>query len=303
MLAAVIAWACSTQSPTAATQATQAVNAAAARQINTDVATSIAPDVASEAEEFVIGEAMSFGPIFGIPVPGGSGNVRPAAAACSPRSRSDTLTFGREAIPDTIAFSRTWEFFSASGCQPSFDTASTDSIVFTSSLYEVDHDSMFFHRASANRSYSVSGTPTLHADTVHVWNGASMSSDTSSRVDSADSHSRSFSGTTADTATGVTLPNPIRLLSGAGWGRGQGGDLNALAIVPSAGTLSLWTNWMRVKSDSGTVKDTTVDKHVVVTFNGTTQVPLLIYDGATNTLQMTCTLDLVRRRIVAGSCH
>lgn len=249
-----------------------------AAQISADVAASTAPAVATNASVFLgadVGSGASSASM--VPVSG-------AATPCTVNSASGLLTFSAESHPDSIAFTRTWEYFSDAGCQNAFDAASTDSIAFTASLLEVDNDPRFVARATSAWQLDVTGAPTLATATMHVWNGAGTDADTATHQ--TPGLDRTYRGMAFDTATNVTFPHP---LNGA--------------TAPSSGTFTRWITVTVTHTTHGVHKVQTTSRHVVVTFNGATQVPLVVLDESTGAHLLTCTLDLTARRIIESSCH
>ncbi len=255
------------------------------QQITADVAASAAPAVATSASGFLsagIGSGASTAGTSRARVLGAS--VVPATTSCTTHSASDVLTFSPESHPDSIAFTRTWEFFSDAGCQNAFDAASTDSIAFTASLVEVDNDPRFVARATRVWQLDVTGVPTLAGAATHVWNGTGTDADTATHA--TPGLHRTYIGAAHDTATNVTFPHPLNGVT-----------------VPTSGTFSRWTSVTVTMTTKGVHKVRTVARHIVVTFNGTTDVPLVVFDEMAGARLLTCTLDLTARRIVDGSCH
>lgn len=247
-------------------------------QISADVAASTAPAVATNASNFLGAEAGSGGSSASmVPASG-------AATSCTINSASGLLTFSAESHPDSIAFTRTWELFSDAGCQNAFDAASTDSIAFTASLLEVDNDPRFVARATRMWQLDVTGAPTLAAATTHVWNGTGTDADTATHA--TPGLDRTYIGAAADTATNVVFPHP---LNGA--------------TAPASGTFARWITVTVTHTTHGVHKVRTTSRHIVVTFNGTMQVPLVVLDESTGAHLLTCTLDLTARRIIEDSCH
>ncbi len=217
--------------------------------------------------------------------------------ACPLDSIGFTFTFPAADPTDTIAYARTWQYFSAAGCEAAFVADSTDSVASTYAFIgDFNGDSQRWrghhHGSSANALTATQepGTDSLLASaSTHVWNGSANTFD-----------SLSFAGMSAqrqhkwlayDTTTNVTFPNP------------RHGDW-----FPLSGT---WTRWL---TDSLEITgDTTVSKnyalHLLLTFTsasagqGSQDATLQIYDGSTGALLKTCTVDLRRGHIVPGSCH
>ena len=243
------------------------------QQISADVAASSAPAVASGATFFADAEAAG----------GGLASIV-ASSACSMHSASGVITSTAESHPDTLAWNATWEYFAAGACENSFVAASTDSIAFTASLLEVDNDPRFVAHATRNWVLDVIGSPTLASAKSHVWNATGLDADTARHQ--TPGLDRTYDGVAYDTATDVTFPNP------------RNGSL-----VPTSGTLVRWVNVTVTHKTHGVDKTKTVTRHIVVTFNGQTQIPLNVFDAMSGTKLLACTLDLTARRIVDGSCH
>jgi hypothetical protein len=244
------------------------------QQMSADIAASSAPAVASGAGFLTDAEAA--GSALGSVV---------ASTVCATHSKSGVITFSpAESHPDTVAYDATWEYFAAGVCQNTFVAASTDSIAFTASLLEVDNDPRFVARATRNWLLDVTGSPTLASAKTHVWNATGLDADTAEhRTPGLD---RTYIGVAYDTATDVTFPNP------------RNGSL-----VPASGTLSRWVSVTVTHKTHGVDKTKNVSRHIVVTFNGQTRIPLGVFDAMRGTPLLACTLDLTARRIVDGSCH
>jgi len=246
-------------------------------QISADLAASTAPAVATNASVFLGAEVGSGA--------SSASMVRAAGTAtCTVNSASGLMTFSAESHPDSISFTRTWEYFSDAGCENAFDAAATDSIAFTASLLEVDNDPRFVARATSAWQLDVIGAPTLAGATTHVWNGAGTDADTATHQ--TPGLDRTYSGAAFDTAANVTFPHP---LNGA--------------TVPSSGTFTRWMTVTVTHTTHGVHKVQTTSRHIVVTFNGATQVPLVVLDDSTGAHLLTCTLDLTARRLIENSCH
>ena len=249
-------------------------NALTDQQMSADIAASSAPAVATGAAFFSDAEAA--GSALGSVV---------ASNACTTNSKSGVITFSQsESHPDTVAYNATWQYFAAGVCQNMFAAASTDSIAFTASLLEADNDPRFVAHATRNWVLDVTGSPTLASAKTHVWNATGLDADTAEHK--TPGLDRTYIGAAYDTATDVTFPNP------------RNGSL-----VPSSGTLSRWVTVTVTHKTHGVDKTQTTSRHVVVTFNGQTQIPLSVFDAMRGTALLACTLDLTARRIVEGSCH
>jgi hypothetical protein len=245
------------------------------QQMSADVAASSAPAVATGAAFLADAEAAG----------GASASVVPSTLPCATSSKSGVITFSQgESHPDTIAYSATWEYFAAGVCQNMFLAASTDSIAFTASLLETDNDPRFVAHATRNWVLDVTGHPTLASGKTHVWNATGLDADTAEHK--TPGLDRTYIGAAYDTATDVTFPNPRNGVT-----------------VPTSGTVSRWVTVTVTHSTHGVHKVKTITRHVVVTFNGQTQIPLAVFDATQATQLLACTLDLTARRIIDNSCH
>lgn len=251
-------------------------------QAGADVAASAAPAVATSVSAFLDAEQGS-----GAVSPGfaaGALSAGARSAGCTIHSATGVLTFTPESHPDSVAFSWNWEFFSSAGCQDAFDASSTDSIAFTAADREVDNDPRFVASATQNWQFDVVGVPTLAAAATRTWNGTGMGADTA--VHATPGLNRTYIGAAYDTATNVVFPHP---LNGA--------------TDPASGTFSRWTTVTVTQDTHGVHKSRTIALHLVVTFDGATQVPLVVFDGTGGGSLLTCTMDLTMRRVVDNSCH
>ena len=245
------------------------------QQMSADIAASSAPAVATGAAFFAQAEAAG-STLASVVVP---------ATTCTTHSNSGTIAFSQaESHPDTVAYDATWEYFAGGVCQNMFVVASTDSIAFTASLLEVDNDPRFVARATRNWVIDVTGSPTLASATTHVWNATGLDADTATHQ--TPGLDRTYSGVAYDTAAGVTFPNPRNGVT-----------------APTSGTLTRWVTLTVTHTTHGVHKVATVSRHVVVTFNGQTQIPLGVFDAMRGTQLLACTLDLTARRIVTNSCR
>jgi hypothetical protein len=268
-LAVVAVWGCS--------DSTAPSNSVSNAQASADVAASTAPAVSTSASAFLAAEGGTGAA--GARVPGGVG----AMAGCTVHSSSGLLTYSTESHPDSVSFNVTWEFFAGAGCQNTLDAASTDSIAFAAAEREVDNDPRFVASAMQNWTFGVLGVPTLAAATTHVWNGVGMGTDTATHA--TPGLDRTYIGAAYDTATNVVFPHPLNGVT-----------------VPASGTFSRWTTVTVTQTTKGVHKVRTVSLHVLVTFNGATQVPLVVFDD-TGARLLACTADLTARRVVNNSCQ
>lgn len=240
------------------------------QQMSADVAASSGPEVATGVT--LLADAETAG--------GGLASLVPSSA-CSSHSATGTLSFAHQ---DSLQYNVMWEYFALGVCQNTFASASTDSIAFTVLLSEVDNDPRFVVHADRQWFLDVTGTPTLASASTHVWNATGVDADTA--VHKTPGLDRTYIGAAYDTATAVTFPNP------------RNGSL-----VPTSGTLSRWVVVTVTHTTHGVHKAATIKRHIVVTFNGQTQVPLSMFLDNSGTPLLACTLDLAARRIVTGSCH
>ncbi|HTA74034.1 MAG TPA: hypothetical protein VK733_07165 [Gemmatimonadaceae bacterium] len=246
------------------------------QQMSADIAASSAPAVATGAAFFAQAEAAG-STLASV--------VVPSTMACTMHSNSGTITFSQaESHPDSVAYDATWEYFAGGVCQNMFVVASTDSIAFTAALLEVDNDPRFVARATRNWVLDVTGSPTLASATSHVWNATGLDADTATHQ--TPGLDRTYIGAAYDTASDVTFPNPRNGVT-----------------APTSGTLTRWVTLTVTHTTHGVHKVATVSRHIVVTFNGQTQIPLGVFDAMRGTQLLACTLDLTARRIVTNSCR
>jgi len=246
---------------------------------------------------FPPGLGSGVGGIGGGPGNWGWGPQATVDGACPVDSVGFTFTFPDSNPTDTIAYARTWQFFSAAGCEGGFVADSTDSIASTYAFIGDFNGSSqrwsgHHHGSSANALTATQepGTDSvLSSGSTHVWNGAANVFDSLSF--SGTNEQRAHKWLAYDTTANVTFPNP------------RHGDW-----FPVSGT---WTRW--VTDSLAVTGDTTVSKnialHLVLTFasgpagKGSPNATLQVYDASTGTLIKTCTVDLRRGRVVPGSCH
>jgi len=244
-------------------------------QMSADIAASSAPAVATGAAFFAQAEAAG----------GGLASVVPSTIPCTAYSLSGTITFSQaESHPDTVTYGATFEYFAGGVCQNMFAVASTDSIAFTASLLEADNDPRFVAHSTRNWVLDVTGSPTLASAKTNVWNATGLDADTA--VHQTPGLDRTYIGVAYDTASDVTFPNPLNGVT-----------------VPTSGTLTRWVTLTVTHTTHGVHKVATVSRHIVVTFNGQTQIPLGVFDAMRGTQLLACTLDLTARRIVTNSCR
>ena len=195
---------------------------------------------------------------------------------------------------DTVSYARTWQIFSAAGCEPAFVADSTDSIAATyaflgafigdSGQWSGRHQGT---RADALTATQEPGTDSLLAtSSTHVWNSLANTFDSVSFTGT--SQQRHHKWLAYDTTANVTFPNPRK------------GDW-----YPISGTWARWlTDSLEVSGD--TTYSTTLALHLVVTFStmsGSPDATLTVYNATTGAVIRTCTIDLQRGRVGPGGCH
>ncbi len=258
-------------------------------QVSTDLAAAAAVAAATQAGDFSTQESQAgaasemmepFGHVMAL------GRKRAAVqSACTTGSFSGSLTFPASNPRDTISISRTWEFFAAGACQNMYVAGTTDSIVFTTEVSaQLNGARGFWHTHYAdNRMNWVTGHPALSSASTHVWSGIESGTDTSSfSRDIAES--RQYDAASADTVGNVTFPHP------------RDG-----ALYPASGTYTRWVS-ADVTFSGPTSGSKQIARHIVVTFNGSEIVPIVVYDVSTGAVALTCQLDLATGEIVSGSC-
>lgn len=251
------------------------------QQVSTDVANASAPDAAGDAGDFAVegNGGTNFGMIAGTP-----SGMSASMTTCGPSTTvMINYYFGRD-LQDTISFNRTREWFANGACATSW-SPEVDSVEYVGTWDEdlsnvSDSRSVHVDRV---RSSAVMGIPTLDSATSHVWHANALVHDTSTFVGPA--KTRNYAGIAYDTATAVTFNHP------------RDGEL-----YPMSGTWTRWANWTLTVTGSVT-KTESVQRHVVVTFNGTEFVPIAIYNVETGQIALTCQVDLLTHRIVLGSCN
>jgi hypothetical protein len=258
-------------------------------QVSTDLATAAGVAAATQAGDFTVQESQSGAESklmmpFGIIITPGRGRAA-TRSVCTPGMLSGSFTFPASNPRDTISFSRTWAFFAAGACENSYVAGTTDSVVFTTAASaQLNGARGYWHTHHAdNRMNWVTGQPALSTASTHVWNGFEAGTDSSSFSKDI-SETRQYDATAADTVGAVTFPHP------------RDG-----ALYPASGTFTRWVN-AEVTFSGPTSGSKQVARHIVVTFNGSEIVPIVVYDVATGTVALTCQLDLASGEIVNGSC-
>lgn len=238
----------------------QQVPAAVSAQADQDVATSAAATIAGTitslgADELAAGIAAGFALVPGEALrESGSGG-----------SDSGTTTFGDKT--ETKSVSRSFQFFDAAGNRmAAFVRGTTASVRF---LITTDvrrtMDSTYVAASHSRSDHVLSG---LLGDR-RVWNGTGSSADTTSHREGTSL--RTYTGTAADTIVAVTfLANR---------------DLNR---YPLSGTAIRVVNYVKTFTgrETGTM---TVNRRIVVTFNGTNMAVMTIGN-------VTCALNLDTRK-------
>ncbi len=273
-----------------ATAPATAVKAAGA-QISQDVASVLANEVGAAVADYQQSE-QDVGLVGTLP-PGIVANN----PACPTDSIGHTRTFPSKDPTDTMSYARTWQFYSQAGCERRYVTDSTNRVVTTSAFTGDFNDDWheWTGRHHGVRADTVVGTRQpgtnmlLSTAPTHMWSGSATAFDS---VYFKGTHQQRMHRWLAyDTTTNVSLAT-------------RGYD-----CYPLGGT---WTRWLsdslEVTGDDPAMR--TSHLHLVVTFASTSQgqgsqyATLQTYNlsiiGAPVT---TCTVDLKRGSIVAGSCH
>lgn len=243
-------------------------------QINTDVAYSTGADVSSDiadytATETTVGSAARVGRM---PL-GASVKVVPSQTVCLDTTVAYSLIWNA----DTLTAHRTAVAFSLGAC----NAETVDSVAFTGVDSLAVNDTHWTRHAVRQRQFAVIGAPSLDSATSHVWNGVANGHDSSTWQGSV--NTRVYGGTGYDTTTALTFPHP------------------RTGPYPASGTFSRWANWT-LNITGAKTETVSVARHFVVTFNGTEDVPVVIYDAQTGTQVLVCTVDLGTHRLVPNSC-
>src|SRR5579862_5722204 len=256
------------------------------QQVSNDVANVSAPDAAADASDFATegNSGSNFGVIAGTPSSQLGGMSASSSTTCGPSTTVMINYYFGRANQDTITFNRTRELF-ANGACASVWSPEVDSVEYvgTWEAHLADVTGNWSQHADRVRSSSVMGNPTLDSATSHVWNANALVHDTINFVGAV--KTRNYAGIAYDTATAVTFNHP------------RAGEL-----YPMSGTWTRWANWTLTVTGAVT-KNETVQRHVVVTFDGTEFVPLTVYNVETGQVAMTCQVDLLTHRVVPGSCN
>ena len=250
-------------------------------QVSNDVASASAPDAAADAGDFAA--EGNGGTSFGTMASSRFGGMAASTTTCGP---STTVVidyyFGRD-LQDTITFNRTREWFANGACATSW-SPSVDSVEYVGTWDAdlADVSGNWTLHVDRVRNSSVMGNPTLDSASSHVWNANALVHDTINFVGTV--NTRNYTGIAYDTATTVTFNHP------------RNGE-----IYPMSGTWTRWANWDLTVTGAVT-KNETIQRHILVTFNGTEFVPLTVYNVQTGQVALRCQVDLLTHRVVPGSC-
>jgi hypothetical protein len=248
-------------------------------QIASDVATAAGGEIASDIADFSSADTGDSKGLVFTPQPSGA----TTRTACT--NNTHTFQLVNAGGNDTLNLELTWDYFSAEACQSTLSTGTTDSIAYTSVDSLHINGSNWVGHSIRDRAYSVSGSggSSLSSDTMHVWNGVGQAADTSTYTGSP--AARAYSGMVSDTAVAITFTHP-----------------RSGSVYPNAGTVSRWYDWTLTVTGA-TPASVTVVRHVVVTLNGTNDVPLQVFNPSSGATELTCTLDLTAHRVVPSSCR
>jgi hypothetical protein len=262
------------------------------QQISTDVANATSPDAAGDAADFSTegNSGADFG-LAAIGRPGSMvmGSTVHAMTACGPSTTVMVqLVWGAD-NQDTVDFNRTREWFADGACASTW-TPSVDSVewvgTWAEDLSNLSGTSTLgvgrVRNSSVYGAASGSVTP-LDSATTHIWNANAVVNDTIHYQGTV--NTRNYVGLAYDTAASVTFNHP-----------------RAGEIYPASGTWTRWATWNL--NVTGAITETkTVQRHILVTFNGTQFVTLDVLDVTSGAVVLKCTVDLNTHRIVAGSCQ
>lgn len=256
---AVVFAACS-ESVTAP-EAVQQVSSVVSAQANQDVVTSAAATIAGTITSLSADEAAAGISVAGLSlVPGDA--LRESGGG---GSESGTTTFGDKT--ETKSVSRSFQFFDAAGNRmTAFVRGTTASVrVLLTTDIRRTMDSTYVAASHSRSDHMLSG---LLGDR-RVWNGTGSSADTTSHRDGTSM--RTYTGTAADTIVAVTFM--------------ANRELNR---YPLSGTAIRVVNYVKTFTgrETGTM---TVNRRVVVTFNGTNMAVMRVGN-------VTCSLNLDTRK-------
>jgi len=228
---------------------------------------------------------------------GSIGLISKDRTACTTGNITLSFTYPASDNRDTVYYDRTWEYFSALGCENGYVADSTDSVYYTINFADsLNGKAEHWHAHTGGTRYhwltgdSTQAGTLLSAVGIHVWNGDAALYDTSSFMNGSGTVSRTHDWQAADTLHNVTFPHP------------RSGD-----VYPVSGEFIRWV------TDSVTFSGSTSGMavytwHIIVSFSNTDGVgnedaELQIYNADTGALVKTCTVDLLFDQIVPGSCH
>jgi hypothetical protein len=254
------------------------------QQVSNDVASASAPDVAGDAGDFYAeGQNGSNFGVIALASTSKFGGMSASSTTCGPSTTvMINYYFGRD-NQDTISFNRTREWFADGACATSWSPA-VDSVEYVGTWDAdlADVSGKWSLHGDRVRNSTVMGNPTLDSASSHVWNANALVHDTIQFVGAV--NTRHYAGIAYDTATTVTFNHP------------RNGEL-----YPISGTWTRWATW-NLDVTGAVTKTETVERHILVTFNGTEFVPLAVYNVQTGQVALRCQVDLLTHRIVPGSC-
>ena len=248
------------------------------QQISTDVANAATPDAAGDAADFSTegNGGTNFGLLAG-------------QATCGPTTTVMVQLVWGANNQDTVNFNRTREWFANGACASTW-TPSVDSVEFVGTWDEdlADLSGSWTQDVNRVRNSSVHGMAAsmvspLDSATSHVWNANAVVNDTIHFQGPV--NTRNYAGLAYDTASSVTFNHP------------RNGE-----AYPASGTWTRWATWTLNVTGART-ETKTVERHILVTFNGSQFVQLQILDVQTGAVVLTCQVNLLTHRIVAGSCQ
>lgn len=256
-----LAAACSSDGSTTGPSATDAA------AINADVAVQSGASIASDVAVWMGNEAAASS--------GFAASGAPAGGNCARSGNTMTCTGAHDG---TLSVTRTVAFFDAAGAaQSQFDAATTARVDFGVQVSGSTSGAQFTSSVTRTRNESVTGL--AGSETQRTWNGTGSS--TMQSTFTAPSGTRTHQMTESDTTTNVVwVVAPTR------------------GAYPASGTV---VHHIAVSSTISGQRNGTFSatRRVVVTFNGTAQVPLEVSAvgprGATR--ELACTLDLSTRGV------
>ena len=241
-----------------------------ASAMNRDVASATGAGIASDVAVWTGSEAAvsaAFGPA-----------GAPASGTCTRDGNTVRCTEGREG---TLNVARTVTFFDAAGAtQPQYDASTTARIDIAVLVRGTTSGPQFSSTVNRGRSLSITGL--AGAETQRTWNGTGTSTVRSTFT--GDLGTREHRMVENDTTTDVVwVVAPAR------------------SPYPASGTIvrNVSVNTTFTGERSGTFS---AHRRVLVTFNGTAQVPMQVeaVGRRGNTVVLTCQLDLSTRTV---SCN